>query len=67
LLSDVFILPEYQGYKYGLKLVDEAIKAYSEIDKQLIFITLLDYDLVKYYEKIGFKEVFDYIMVRDER
>lgn len=69
LLSDVYIKPEFRGNGYGSLMVDEVIKKRTEIEKELVFITLLHDGLSHFYEKLDFRWCYEqeYLMVRDER
>lgn len=53
-LGDVFIKEEYRRKGYGTELVAKAIAA-KTTNGESIFATILDTDLMSFYESLGFK------------
>ena len=57
LLSDVYVLKEYRGNGYAMKLCRQAIKqkVQAEPDSDAVFLTLLYDGLSRLYRKLGFE------------
>ena len=67
LLSDVFIKPEYRNQGYAKQLINEVLDNVSQINKESVFITILDDRLREFYEDIGFEYLEDGLMVKNQK
>lgn len=66
LLSDVFVREEYRRQGYALKMLNEVLKE-ANPEKQAVFITLINNNLSRLYEKLGFRLIDDGTMVNNTR
>jgi len=67
LLSDVYVSPEHREEGCASYLVSQAIKRRTENDKELVLLTVLDEKLASFYKRLGFVQLADGVMLRDER
>jgi GNAT superfamily N-acetyltransferase len=63
LLSDVYVYKEYRGHNYSIILLHRALKLYHK--PNVIYLTLLDYQLSYLYNKLGFESIDKYTMFKN--